>query len=199
MNTSLTKVSFSVWSNVTLYIVLISLRNSPNLPENPSEYIQDYFGRYRDPLWDEVDYMKSEISSLTSNIDSKEKEIQSLKQEISRYKRIAHVKETFSLLGPDNNGIVSTKALVQKLSGQPRFEIDLKLNQQNFLNFIMESLIASDNPEDKNTYWTLCYTPIREMCTLGEDGKPRPPPFSGRLEDPNYQRILEKIRSYTPR
>lgn len=169
------------------------------MPENPSEYIQDYFGRYRDPLWDEVDSMKAEISALTANIESKEKEILHLKQEISRFKRIAHVKETFTLLGPDNNGIISTKALVQKLSGQARFEVDLKLNQQNFLNFIMDALISSDNPEEKNTYWALCYSPMREMCIQGEDGKPRPPPFAGRLEDPNYQRILEKIRSYTPR
>jgi hypothetical protein len=143
--------------------------------------------------------MKSEIANLTHGIEQKEKEIQHLQLEISKHKRIAHIKETFGLLGPDTNGFLSTKLLVQKLSGQPRFEVDLKLNNQNFVNFIMDHLISSENVDERNTWWTLCYTPFRDMAVPGDDGKIRPPPFQGRLEDPNYQRILEKIRSFTPR
>ena len=182
-----------------VYLVLISLRNSDRYPENPAEFIQDYFGQYRDPLWDEVEYMKSEIQSLTSNIEIKLKEIVSLQQEISKSKRIAHIKETFGMLGPDNNGSVSTKALVQKLSGQPRFEVDYKLNLQNFMNLVLENLISSESEEEKGMLWNGCYLPFREMCTAGDDGKSKQPPFAGRTEDAYYQRILEKIRSYTPR
>ena len=143
--------------------------------------------------------MKSEIQSLTLNIEAKEREIQSLQHEISKSKRIAHIKETFALLGPDNNSIVTTKALVQKLSGQPRFEVDLKLNQQNFINFVIEHLINSENEEERNNLWNLCYMPFRDMCAPGDDGKPKPPPFAGRIEDTHYQRILEKIRAFVPR
>lgn len=179
--------------------MLISLRNSDTFPENPSEFIQDYFGRYKDPLWDEVERMKNDIQSLKVSIENKTKEIAFLHQEISKSKRIAHIKETFIMLGPDNNGIVSTKILVQKLSGQPRFEVDLKLNINNFINFVLEHLITAETEEEKNNWWNSCYLAFREMCIAGEDGKPKPPPFAGRLEDPNYQRILEKIRSFVPR
>lgn len=143
--------------------------------------------------------MKSEISVLSSSIEQKEKEIHLLQVEINKHKRITHIKETFTLLGPDNNGVLSTKLLVQKLSGQPRFEIDLKLNQVNFVHFVNDHLIASENPDERNNWWSVCYLPFRDMAAPGDDGKPRPPPFQGRLEDPNYQRILEKIRSFTPR
>lgn len=175
------------------------MRNSDNYPENPAEFIQDYFGRYRDPMWDHVEFMKSEIESLTFNIENKLKEIVILHQEISRYKRISHIKETFLLMGPDANGFVSTKALVQKLSGQPRFEVDYKLNLANFMNLVLENLIASENEEEKQAMWNGCYLPFRDMCTVADDGKPKQPPFVGRIEDPNYQRIIEKIKGYTPR
>ncbi|OMJ75479.1 hypothetical protein SteCoe_25365 [Stentor coeruleus] len=184
---------------LSLVKLLISLRNSDTFPENPSEFIQDYFGRYKDPLWDEVERMKNDIQSLKVSIENKTKEIAFLHQEISKSKRIAHIKETFIMMGPDNNGIVSTKILVQKLSGQPRFEVDLKLNINNFINFVLEHLITAESEEEKNNWWSSCYLAFREMCIAGEDGKPKPPPFAGRLEDPNYQRILEKIRSFVPR
>ena len=182
-----------------LNIVLISLRNSEKFPENPANFIQDYFGHYRDPMWDEVEFMKSEIQSLNSSIEEKIKEIVYLQQEISKNKRISHVKETFTMLGPDNNGFISTKILVQKLSGQPRFEVDYKLNLQNFVSFVIEHLIVGDNEEEKQNNWNLFYLPFRDLCTAADDGKPKPPPFVGRVEDSTYQKILDKIRSFTPR
>ena len=143
--------------------------------------------------------MKSEIQSLSSNIEIKQREIVSLQQEISKFKRISHVKETFAMLDPDTNGMLSTKALVHRLSGQPRFEMDYKLNLANFVNLICESLIASENDEEKNMYWNSCYMPFREISTPTDDGKPKQPPFLGRIEDPYYQRIIEKIKTYTLR
>jgi hypothetical protein len=143
--------------------------------------------------------MKSEIQNLNAGIESKLKEMIVLQQDISKYKRISHIKETFMMLGPDANGVIGTKALVQKLSGQARFEVDYKLNLQNFLNFVLENLIASEWEEEKNNLWAACYMPFRDLCTAAEDGKPKPPPFVGRIEDPYYQRIIEKIKTYTPR
>jgi hypothetical protein len=175
------------------------MRNSETYPENPSEFIQDYFGHFRDPSWDEVDRMKLEIESLTLSIESKTKEIITLHQEITRYKKISHIKETFAILDPDNNGFLSIKALVQRLSGQPRFEMDYKLTQANFLIFILDHLTFSENEEERNLYWNGCYLPFRDLVALNEDGKPKPPPFAGRIEDSFYQRILEKFRTFTPR
>ncbi|CAG9315010.1 unnamed protein product [Blepharisma stoltei] len=175
---------------------LLALKQSDNPPNSPAEYIQQYFGVYKDPMWDIVDNMKADIEGMKTSIENKLNEIQNLKNEITKAKRSKLVRETFAALGPDAQGILSTKVLVQKLSGQPRFDTDLKLNQMNFVNFIMEHLISGANEDEKERFWTMCFLPFREIGTLGEDGKPKPAPFVGRLDDPSYVRILEKIRSY---
>lgn len=178
---------------------MLALKQADNPPESPAEYIQQYFGVYKDPMWDVVDNMRSDIETMKNSIENKALEIQNLKSEIIKAKRSKLVRDTFPLLGPDNAGVISTKALVQKLSGQARFDTDIKLNLSNFVNFVLDQLIASDNEDEKERFWAICFLPFKEIGALGDDGKPKPAPFLGRLEDPGYVRIIEKIRSYVPK
>ena len=41
-------------------IDLLALRNAELKPNDPVNYLQDYFGKYRDPAWDEVDQRKKD-------------------------------------------------------------------------------------------------------------------------------------------
>jgi len=38
------------------------------LPENPVEALKDYFGQYRDPMWDKLDEWKEENEQMKQKI-----------------------------------------------------------------------------------------------------------------------------------
>ena len=41
--------------------VLLSLKYADKKPKNPIKAIRDFFGKYRDPRWDEMDALKEKI------------------------------------------------------------------------------------------------------------------------------------------
>ena len=39
---------------------MLSIREMETWPEDPIAYVHDYFGNYRDPMWDQVEVWKNE-------------------------------------------------------------------------------------------------------------------------------------------
>lgn len=179
----------------TLYAVLLALKKAEPPPTNPAQYLQDYFGEYRDPAWDEVDRLKAEIEEMRGKGPELEAEISRLTGEIERVKRVVMVEKTYRSLDPDNTNILSTKQLVAKLSGFGRFEVDLKLSKADFTRFVMDYLL-SPQAGDAFEPWDL-FKVLQDLPTPSPDGKPKPPIFQGHLDDPKYVRILERIRAFS--
>jgi regulator of replication initiation timing len=67
-----------------LLSVLLSLRNSNERPENPLNALNDYFGQYRDPAWDEFDQMKENIEKTHQHNRELEVQIEKLRVDIQR-------------------------------------------------------------------------------------------------------------------
>ena len=174
--------------------VLLALKKAERPPENPAQYLQDYFGEYRDPAWEEMDRLSAEVEQMRARGPELEAEIEKLKKDIERAQRAAKVHKTYSALDPDNTNVVSTKQLVAKLSGFGRFDVDLKLNRKDFVRFVMDTLL-SPQPGDSFDPWEL-HQVIWELTQPSADGKPKPPPFQGRLDEPRYVRITERIRAF---
>lgn len=51
-----------------LPIDLLSVRSQKTLPEDPNQHLVDYFGQYRDPLWDRMDEWKQEMDDIRTEI-----------------------------------------------------------------------------------------------------------------------------------
>jgi hypothetical protein len=179
----------------TCYSVLLALKKSENPPDNPAQYLQDYFGEYRDPAWDEIDRMKAEVEDMKAREPQLTEEIERMKGEIQRAKRVAIVQKTYRTLDPDNTGVVGTKQLVAKLSGFGRFEVDLKLSRQDFTRFVMDFLLTPQ-PGDSFDPWEL-FQVLQDLPPPTTEGKPKPPIFQGHLDDPKYMRILERIKAFS--
>jgi hypothetical protein len=47
---------------------MLSMRSLKQLPEDPQAYLIDYFGQYRDPLWERMDEWKQEMEDIRSAI-----------------------------------------------------------------------------------------------------------------------------------
>lgn len=55
-------------------------------PEDPLKYVHDYFGNYRDPMWDQVDDWKKENQEMTDKIPELENQISEMKQKVAKAK-----------------------------------------------------------------------------------------------------------------
>ena len=58
-------MSSSALSNVSVDLIisvidLLAIRSSQPWPEDPLGHLRDYFGNYRDPMWDVVEQLKVE-------------------------------------------------------------------------------------------------------------------------------------------
>ena len=43
---------------------MLALRQQNPWPDNPIQYLHDYFGNYRDPSWDEIEEKKAQIGEI---------------------------------------------------------------------------------------------------------------------------------------
>lgn len=105
----------------------------------------DYVGNERSPLWDDMEAIEDENARLGQSLPDLESEIDKLRATLvvaqrktrimSIYKMADHehtvrfiysfLKLIFSVL---SQNALSTKAMVAKLSGFAKFDLDLKLN-----------------------------------------------------------------------
>jgi hypothetical protein len=51
-------LNFPVPLEISIAKVLLSIKNSKESIENPLKALNDYFGSYRDPSWDDFEIMK---------------------------------------------------------------------------------------------------------------------------------------------
>ena len=82
---ALTKCKFflQIYQNLNIILTrlfpnldLLSVRSQKQWPEDPNQHLVDYFGQYRDPLWDrmaewqeEMDAMRYEIPDLQTKVE----------------------------------------------------------------------------------------------------------------------------------
>ena len=56
-------------------IVLLSVRCQKQLPEDPDKHMRDFFGNYRDPMWDKMDEIKDGMEDMRANMPNLEQKI----------------------------------------------------------------------------------------------------------------------------
>ena len=121
---------------------LLALRDCKPWPENPTEYLKDFFGNYRDPKWDDVEALEKNIEDIEQNqIPTLEAKIQDLEFKLKIQRKRNFLANCFKQLDADGSKLVGYKLLVMRLSGFPKFDLDTKLNSEQFVTFVL-SLIG---------------------------------------------------------
>ena len=161
--------------------VLLSLKYAEKKPRNPIKVIRDYFGKYHDPRWDEMSALKEKII-LFNNENAKLLE-QAMKLEdelrtLKRTKRIDKLLDSFEL---DKNGLISTKLIIELLTGNKKYDVDEKFDKDGLIKFI-ESTVEMHSDEE-NALLDSLEAGIQGNMVYKED-----------LENPIYLKILDYFK-----
>lgn len=119
----------------------------------------DYFGQYRDPLWDRMDEWKAEMEAMRTAIPDLQQQVENVAKELAKEKRKTAAFEVYKGQDPDVTvrksnlnhlfysnqpffeiqDAIGYKFLVQKLSGFAKFELDTKITKLQFFHLVEES------------------------------------------------------------
>lgn len=84
-------------------IVLLSLKYAENKPKNPIKTIREFFGKYNDSKWDQMDVLKEEIIILNNENPKLFEKVQALEQELEEVKKNKRYTNLFDSYEVDKN------------------------------------------------------------------------------------------------
>lgn len=58
----------SILNLIYFAIDILALRTADPKPDDPVEHLRDYFGRYRDPMWDVVEQLTVENEKIRQDL-----------------------------------------------------------------------------------------------------------------------------------
>ena len=80
---------------------MLAVRSQKKLPEDPQQHLVDFFGNYRDPMWDNMDEMRDENEKLEESLPEMEERIVELEKLIELEKRRTAVNAVYRAGDPD--------------------------------------------------------------------------------------------------
>ena len=161
--------------------VLLSLKYAEKKPRNPIKVIRDYFGKYHDPRWDEMSALKEKIilfNNENAKLLEKAMKLEDELKNLQRTKRIDKLFDTFEL---DKNGLISTKLIMELLTGNKKYDVDEKFDKEGLIKFI-ESVVEMHSEEEKILLDSL-ESALQGNTVFKED-----------LENPIYLKIVEYFK-----
>ena len=161
--------------------VLLSLKYAEQKPKNPIKVIRDYFGKYHDPRWDEMSALKEKIILFnTENAKLLEKAMK-LEDELRTLKRTKRIDKLFDSFELDKNGLISTKLIIELLTGNKKYDVDEKFDKDGLIKFI-ESTVEMHSDEE-NTLLESLESALQGNTVFKED-----------LENPIYLKIVDYFK-----
>ena len=155
--------------------VLLSLKYAENKPRNPIKIIRDYFGKYHDPRWDEMSALKEKIILFNNENAKLLEKAMNLEDELKNLKRTKRIDKLFDTFELDKNGLISTKMIIELLTGNKKFD------KEGLIKFI-ESIVEIHSEDENNLLESL------ENALQGN------PIFKEDLENPIYLKIVEYFK-----
>ena len=161
--------------------VLLSLKYAEQKPKNPIKAIREFFGKYRDPRWDEMDALKEKIIVFNNENAKLLEQALQLEDELKNKKRDKRLVNLWNSFELDKNGFFSSKSLIEKLTGNKKFEVDEKMDQTGVITFI-ES-ITEKHSDEENELLDKIEAAIQGNTVYKED-----------LENPLYLKIVNYFK-----
>lgn len=161
--------------------VLLSLKYADQKPKNPIKVIREFFGKYRDPRWDEMDALKEKIIVFNNENAKLLEQALQLEDELKNKKRDKRLVNLWNSFELDKNGFFSSKSLIEKLTGNKKFEVDEKMDQTGVITFI-ES-ITEKHSDEENELLDKIEAAIQGNTVYKED-----------LENPLYLKIVNYFK-----
>jgi hypothetical protein len=81
------------------------LKYAENKPKNPIKTIREFFGKYNDSKWDQMEVLKEEIIILNNENPKLFEKVQALEQELEQVKKNKRYTNLFNSYEVDKNVI----------------------------------------------------------------------------------------------
>ena len=161
--------------------VLLSLKYAEKKPINPIKVIRDYFGKYHDPRWDEMSALKEKIILFNNENAKLLEKAMKLEDELRTLKRTKRIDKLFDSFELDKNGLISTKLIIELLTGNKKFDVDEKFDKDGLIKFI-ESTVEMHSDEE-NALLESLESALQGNMVYKED-----------LENPIYLKIVDYFK-----
>ena len=167
---------------VLLFVkVLLSLKYAENKPKNPIKIIRDYFGKYHDPRWDEMSALKEKIILFNNENAKLLEQSMKLEDELKNLQRTKRLDKLFNSFELDKNGLISTKLIMELLTGNKKYDIDEKFDKDGLIKFI--ETIVEPHSEDEGTLLDNLESALQGNLVYKDD-----------LENPIYLKIVDYFK-----
>ena len=167
---------------VLLFVkVLLSLKYSEQKPKNPIKVMREFFGKYKDPRWDEMGALKEKIILYQNENGKLLEEALKLEDELKTLKREKRLDELYNSIELDKNGLISSKMLIEKMTGNKKFDVDEKFEKDGLIKMI-ESIVEPHSDEEN------------ELLSKLEESMEGNMVFKEDLENPIYLKIVQYFR-----
>ena len=174
-------------------IDILTVRGKEPWPADPLVHLRDYYGEERSPQWDLVDQLKEENAKIVEELPEMEKKIEDLQKELKQLQLQNRALGVYTQsMDADKSNALGYKSIIVKLSGFAKFDLDTKINKDQFHQFVDGMCRKGDSGElDEDKY--------EAILQLFEKAYREPtPPFAGNLEDETYKSIVNRMRSFVP-
>ena len=161
--------------------VLLSLKYAEKKPRNPIKVIRDYFGKYHDPRWDEMSALKEKIILFNNENAKLLEEAMKLEDEVKNLKRTKRIDKIFNTFELDKNGLISTKLIIELLTGNKKYDVDEKFDKEGLVKFIESTVEA--HSDDENALFDALESALEGNMVYKED-----------LENPIYLKIISYFK-----
>ena len=167
---------------VLLFVkTLLSLKYSEQKPKNPIKAIREFFGKYKDPRWDEMSALKEKIILYQNENGKLLEEALKLEDELKTVKREKRLDDLYNLIELDKNGLISSKLLIEKMTGNKKFDVDEKFEKDGLIKMI-ESIVEPHSDEEN------------ELLSKLEESLQGNMVFKEDLENPLYLKIVQYFK-----
>ena len=161
--------------------VLLSLKYAEKKPKNPIKVIRDYFGKYHDPRWDEMSALKEKIILFNNENAKLLEKAMKLEDELRTLKRTKRIDKLFDSFELDKNGLISSKLIIELLTGNKKYDVDEKFDKDGLIKFI-ESTVEMHS-EEENALLDSLEAGLQGNMVYKED-----------LENPIYLKIIDYFK-----
>ena len=161
--------------------VLLSLKYAEKKPRNPIKVIRDYFGKYHDPRWDEMSALKEKIILFNNENAKLLEQAMKLEDELKTLKRTKRIDKLFDSFELDKNGLISTKLIMELLTGNKKYDVDEKFDKDGLIKFI--ETIVEMHSDEENALLESLESALQGNTVFKED-----------LENPIYLKIVDYFK-----
>lgn len=158
--------------------VLLSLKYAEKKPKNPIKAIREFFGKYKDPRWEEMGALQDRILTMSNENEKLMEDIVKMEEQVKEIKRRKRINQIIPLFELDKNGLISTKWIIEKLTGNKKFDVDERL-EPNAIITLFESITEKYSEEEA------------EIFSKFEEALNGNQVFKEDLENPIYDKIVK--------